>query len=100
MKIGVIGGGIVGSSAAYYLSKFGYKPVIFEKDGVAAHASGFAQGGLNPNVNPFSIDFKLHKLAFNLHKEIKADSYLKNFWPIFKIELFLASKNSMPVRSM
>lgn len=78
MKIGVIGGGIVGSSAAYYLSKFGYKPVVFEKDGVAAHASGFAQGGLNPNVNPFSIDFKLHKLAFNLHKEIKADSYLKN----------------------
>ncbi len=78
MKIGIIGAGIVGSSAAYYLSKFGYKPVIFEKDGVATHASGFAQGGLNPNVNPFSIDFKLHKLAFKLHEEIKSDSYLKN----------------------
>ena len=78
MKIGVIGGGIVGSSAAYYFSKFGYKPVVFEKDGVAAHASGFAQGGLNPNVNPFSIDFKLHKLAFNLHKEIKQQSNRNN----------------------
>jgi glycine oxidase len=95
MKIGIIGGGIVGSSSAYYLSKFGYKPVVIEKDGVASHASGFAQGGLNPNVNPYSIDFELHQLAWYLHNEIKRDSYLNSFLNpeyVKKNIIFLATK--------
>ena len=32
LNIGIIGGGITGLSLGYYLSKNGYRPVIFEKD--------------------------------------------------------------------
>lgn len=44
----VIGGGIVGCSAAYFLSKLGARVTLVERDGVAAHASGLSAGGLNP----------------------------------------------------
>ena len=80
MKIGVIGGGIVGSSAAYYLAKSGFKPIIFEKDSIAAHASGYAQGGLNPHLDRKSVDFKLHEVAWKLHNEIYRDSHFKNIF--------------------
>ncbi len=42
----VIGGGIAGCAAAYYLSKEGASVALFEKDAVASHASGFAFGGI------------------------------------------------------
>ena len=44
----VVGGGNVGSAAAYYLSRLGKKVVIMERDGVGTHASGFAYGALSP----------------------------------------------------
>lgn len=44
----VIGAGVVGCAAAYYLSKEGVKTTIVERDSVASHASGFAFGGLSP----------------------------------------------------
>ncbi len=42
----VVGGGIVGLSAAYYLGEAGVSAVIVERDAVGSHASGFAYGGL------------------------------------------------------
>ncbi len=42
----IIGGGIVGCAAAYYLSRAGASVVLYEKDSVASHASGFAFGGI------------------------------------------------------
>lgn len=42
----VVGGGIVGCAAAYYLARDGAKVTLFEKDSVAGHASGFAFGGI------------------------------------------------------
>ena len=40
----IVGGGISGCAAAYFLSRSGFKPTLIEKDGIAAHASGFAFG--------------------------------------------------------
>ena len=45
----IIGGGIVGCSAAYYASKEGKKVLLIEKDSIASHASGFAYGGITPH---------------------------------------------------
>ncbi len=42
----IIGGGVVGCSAAYYLAREGVSVALFEKDSVASHASGFAFGGV------------------------------------------------------
>ena len=42
----VVGGGIVGVSTAYYLTRAGIGATLIEKDVVGSHASGFAYGGL------------------------------------------------------
>lgn len=44
----IVGGGIAGTTTAYFLSKAGVKSVIVERDSVGSHASGFAYGGLSP----------------------------------------------------
>ena len=74
MNISIIGGGIVGCAAAYYLSKSGYDVTLIEKDEIASKASGFSFGGLLPpmvsennNLNIFT-DF-----AINIHKKLFYD---------------------------
>jgi glycine oxidase len=44
----VIGGGVAGASAAFFLSLTGATVTLIERDGVANHASGMSAGGLNP----------------------------------------------------
>lgn len=44
----IVGGGIVGLSAAYFLAQNGVKPLVIEQDTIGAHASGFAYGSFSP----------------------------------------------------
>ena len=44
----VVGGGIMGMAAAYFLAKAGVGVTVIERDSVGSHASGFAYGGLSP----------------------------------------------------
>src|SRR2546428_57595 len=44
----IVGGGIAGMTAAYYLAKAGVASVVVERDAIGSHASGFAYGGLSP----------------------------------------------------
>ena len=44
----IVGGGVAGIATAYYLGKAGVRATVIEKDAIAAHASGFAYGGLGP----------------------------------------------------
>ncbi len=48
----VIGGGISGCAAAYFLSSSGHRVALVEKDAPAAHASGFAFGSLYTQFQP------------------------------------------------
>ena len=48
----VIGGGISGCAAAYFLSSQGHSVALIEKDSLAAHASGFAFGSLYTRFQP------------------------------------------------
>ena len=48
----VIGGGISGCAAAYFLSSQGQSVALIEKDSLAAHASGFAFGSLYTRFKP------------------------------------------------
>ena len=84
----VIGGGISGCAAAYYLSSKGLSVALVEKDSLAAHASGFAFGSLYtrfqpPNGSPAiewfrseSIDLH-HDLAQTLPELIGSDYHFQ-----------------------
>ena len=68
-EVAIVGGGIAGCATAYYLAQRGVTSTIIERDGIAAHASGFAYGGLNPTSGagipgPMS---PLAQWAFGLH---------------------------------
>jgi glycine oxidase len=68
----IVGGGIVGCSAAWFLSREGRKVVLFEKDAVASHASGFAFGVLLPPLidDPQDPEHALNEESFRLHKQL------------------------------
>ena len=68
----IVGGGAAGCAVAYYLAKAGVKSTIIERDGIAANASGYSAGGLNPlegagipgPLGPLAI------LSYRMHAEI------------------------------
>ena len=68
----IVGGGVVGIATSYYLGKAGVRATVIEKDAIAAHASGFAYGGLGP-LSGAGIPGPMAELAqesFQLHKDM------------------------------
>ena len=71
----IVGAGAMGCAVAYYLGMEGVGSTIVERDGVAAHASGYSAGGLNP-LEGVGIPRPLGPIAiasFRIHKEIWPD---------------------------
>jgi len=72
----VVGAGVMGCSAAYWLSKEGYKVLVLEKEAVAVGASGMASAhwsGLGLDLWRALEDGRLAELAwrsFQLHQEL------------------------------
>ena len=92
----IIGGGIVGCSAAYYASKEGKKVLLIEKDSIASHASGFAYGGITPHVglkddDPYNqisqYSYELHKTLAEEIPEISGIDYGYRTYPNFELSL-------------
>ena len=68
-EVVIIGGGVAGCAAAYYLSLAGVKATVIEREGIGSQASGYSAGGLNP-LEGAHIPGPLGPLAmesFNLH---------------------------------
>lgn len=63
----VVGGGITGAFAAYFLARLGVDCTLVERDQVAAHASGANAGGLNPLHGP-GIPGPMQALALAAHR--------------------------------
>jgi glycine oxidase len=70
----IVGGGIVGVAAAYYLARAGVSSIVIERDAIGSHASGFAYGGLSP-LTGAGIPGPLAEIsqeAMRLHRELAA----------------------------
>lgn len=68
--IAIVGGGITGAFAAYFLARLGAAATLIERDGIGAHASGKNPGGLNP-MHGAGIPGPMHEIcleAFRLHR--------------------------------
>jgi len=71
----VVGGGIVGCAAAYYLTKGGARVTIIEREGLASQASGYSAGMLNP-LTGIGIPGCLQEIAmtsFQMHLNLWKD---------------------------
>ena len=71
----IVGGGAAGCAVAYYLGLAGVSSTIVEREGIAAYASGYSAGGLNP-LEGAGIPGRLGPLAmtsFRMHKGIWDD---------------------------
>ncbi len=67
VDVAIVGGGAAGCAVAYYLAKAGVKSTIIERDGIAANASGYSAGGLNP-LEGAGIPGPLGPLAIRSHR--------------------------------
>jgi glycine oxidase len=68
----IVGGGLAGMTAAYYLAKARVPSVVVERDAIGSHASGFAYGGLSP-LSGFGIPGPQAEIAqdgMRLHREL------------------------------
>jgi len=68
--VAIIGGGIIGTSAATFLAEAGQSVVLFEQDEIAAGASGRNSGALQHPFDPQFVD--LHRRSIPLYRELTA----------------------------
>ena len=70
-KVVVVGGGVVGASVLYHLTKFGWKDVmLIEREELTAGSTWHAAGGMH-TVNGDPNVAKLQQYTINLYKEIE-----------------------------
>ena len=72
-EIAIIGGGIVGCAAAYYLAQKGFQVLVIEKDpGVGLQASGRNGGGVRQQSRKAALPLAMEsiKLWAGLSEEI------------------------------
>lgn len=72
----ILGGGIVGASAALMLARKGQQVVLLERDFCGSHASGVNYGGVRRQGRPLSqlpLSQRAHEIWGNLHELIGID---------------------------
>ncbi len=64
----IVGGGVAGCAAVYYLAKAGVRATLVEREGVGTQASGVSAGGVNPlhgvpeALRPLAMEsYRLHR---------------------------------------
>ena len=73
VRVAVIGGGVVGASVLYHLTKAGWKDVLLiERAELTSGSTWHAAGGMH-TVNGDPNVAKLQQYTINLYKEIEAD---------------------------
>ena len=65
----IVGAGVMGCSAAYWLSKEGYKVLLLEKEAIASGASGMASAHWRKALEDGRLS-ELAWLGFQLHQEL------------------------------
>jgi glycine/D-amino acid oxidase-like deaminating enzyme len=72
-EVVVIGGGVVGSSAAYFLAKAGKEVVLVEKGWLAGEASGANAAFVWTITRKPGIDIRLAMHSLSIHKQLEAE---------------------------
>ena len=75
----ICGGGIIGASLAYHLTKKGVKPIVIERTEVAAAASGKAGGFLAKKWGDGTPTQTLHRQSFQMHQQLASDLGIESY---------------------
>ena len=70
MRIVICGGGVIGASIAYFLSRRGVKPIVVERTGIACAASGKSGGFLALDWCDGTPLADLARRSFALHEDL------------------------------
>src|SRR5262245_13193071 len=70
MRVVICGGGVIGASIAYFLSRRGVRPIVVERNGVACAASGKSGGFLALDWCDGTPLADLARRSFQLHEEL------------------------------
>ena len=91
-KVVVVGGGVIGCSVAYHLTKFGWKDVVLlERDQLTSGTTWHA-AGLVSQLGPTAAVTKIRKYSLDLYKKLpttvhnKTQNVIKK--NLFKIYVF------------
>ncbi len=87
-EICIIGGGIFGISTAYYLSKYGYKVVLVERDKIASKVTGHTTAKITSQHGLI-----YHYLLNQYGKDFARKYYLANQKAIGNIEKIISTNN-------
>ena len=72
-KVVVIGGGVIGCSVAYHLTKFGWKDVVLlERDKLTSGTTWHA-AGLVSQLGPSASVTKIRKYTLDLYKNLEKE---------------------------
>ena len=72
-KVVIIGGGVIGCSVAYHLTKFGWKDVILlERDQLTSGTTWHA-AGLVSQLGPSAAITKIRKYSLELYKKLEKE---------------------------
>ena len=74
MRIVICGGGVIGASIAYFLSRRGATPIVVERTGIACAASGKSGGFLARHWCDGAPLQQLARRSFDLHAELAEQS--------------------------
>ena len=73
-RVVICGGGVIGASIAYFLSRRGLQPIVVERTGVACAASGKAGGFLARHWCDGTPLERLARHSFDLHARLASES--------------------------
>ena len=72
-KVVIVGGGIIGCSVAYHLTKYGWKDVVlFERDQLTSGTTWHA-AGLVSQLGPTAAVTKIRKYTLDLYKNLEKE---------------------------
>ena len=72
-KVVVVGGGVIGCSVAYHLTKFGWNDVVlFERDQLTSGTTWHA-AGLVSQLGPTAAVTKIRKYTLDLYKKLETE---------------------------
>jgi glycine/D-amino acid oxidase-like deaminating enzyme len=73
MRVLICGGGVIGASIAYFLSRRGVRPIVIERTGLACAASGKAGGFLGLNWCDGTPLEQMARRSFDLHARLSGE---------------------------